>query len=38
MITIFFFQVTPCKIFIKRYKIRKKYANILRHIQFINDV
>ena len=33
-----FFRVTPCKNFIKRYKVKKKYANILRHIQFINDV
>ena len=33
-----FFRVTPCQNFIKRYKARKKYANILQHIQFINDV
>ena len=24
--------------FLKRYKVRQKYANILRHIQIINDV
>ena len=33
-----FFRLTPCKSFIKRCKVRKKYANILQHIQFINDV
>ena len=26
------------RIYLKRYKVRKKYANISRHIQFINDV
>ena len=33
-----FFRLTPCKSFIKRCNVRKKYANILQHIQFINDV
>ena len=33
-----FFRLRPCKKVIKRYKVREKYANILRHIQFINEV
>ena len=35
MIGVLFSRETPCKTFIKGYKVSKKYGNILRHNQFI---